>query len=239
MTNPADPYAAPQSGFAAAAPLPTVAQLRSAHKLFKGFFVVGIVAYVVAGVLGVVAMPAEFSSRDPEVQQAIGKRMIEEPALLIRVMALGFLSLIASGLFITGVVFQMILHHRCWRVLVNDRPLTTPGKAVGFLFIPIYGFYWMFPSFMGLNKDLQRALAARGLNRPAIHPGTVWFLILIFLFQLSLSISSLIEPVLTIQIVALLLYIPIAILFVHLHGRTGLAAQAIAEHDAGREDRTP
>ena len=28
----------------------------------------------------------------------------------------------------------------------------TPGKAVGFLFIPVFGLYWMFVSIWGLGK---------------------------------------------------------------------------------------
>ena len=62
-------------------------------------------------------------------------------------------------LFILAEVFNMILQYRCWDALTASQRRTTPGKAVGFLFIPFYNFYWVFVSYRGLAFDLGRATA--------------------------------------------------------------------------------
>ena len=37
---------------------------------------------------------------------------------------------------------------------------TTPGKAVGFLFIPFFNLYWVFTTYVGLAKDWNRVMAS-------------------------------------------------------------------------------
>ncbi|MCL2120465.1 MAG: hypothetical protein FWH27_18790, partial [Planctomycetaceae bacterium] len=41
---------------------------------------------------------------------------------------------------------------------------TTPGKAVGFLFIPIFNFYWIFVAFRGLGKNMNETLRRYGIQ---------------------------------------------------------------------------
>ena len=57
-----------------------------------------------------------------------------------------------SPVYILAVVFAMILLFKCWKALPEAHRKTTPGKAVGFLFIPLYNFYWVFVSFPALAK---------------------------------------------------------------------------------------
>ena len=53
---------------------------------------------------------------------------------------------------ILATAFMMILLFKCWKALPEAHRKTTPGKAVGFLFIPFYNFYWVFVSFPALAK---------------------------------------------------------------------------------------
>ena len=67
-----------------------------------------------------------------------------------------------------------VLHHSCWSALPARYRATTPGKAVGLLFVPFFNFYWAFPSFMkladGFNavRDEHPQLPLRNANGLAI-----------------------------------------------------------------------
>jgi len=62
------------------------------------------------------------------------------------------------------VVFTCMLHHKCWAAMPTGFARLTPGKAVGYLFIPFYCLYWVFPSFGGLGADCAVLARAKGLR---------------------------------------------------------------------------
>ena len=55
---------------------------------------------------------------------------------------------------VPAIILVLKLHYRCWSAVPPGRARTTPGKAVGLLFIPFFNFYWFFESFAGLAEDL-------------------------------------------------------------------------------------
>jgi len=63
-----------------------------------------------------------------------------------------------------------VLHYSCWMALPERYRATTPARAVGFLFIPLFGFYWAFVSFVrladGFNalQDEHPELSIRNAN---------------------------------------------------------------------------
>jgi len=48
---------------------------------------------------------------------------------------------------------------------------TTPGKAVGFLFIPLFNIYWIFVAIMGLADDARDFLNRAGVMEEKIGTG--------------------------------------------------------------------
>lgn len=50
-------------------------------------------------------------------------------------------------------VYQLVSLSRCWYVLQPYGARTTPGRAVGFMFIPFFNFYWPFVAYKGLAED--------------------------------------------------------------------------------------
>jgi hypothetical protein len=58
---------------------------------------------------------------------------------------------------IAAVVFIAILHYRCWKAVPPQCRATTPGKAVGFLFIPVFDFFWAFISWPKLAEGLIKS----------------------------------------------------------------------------------
>jgi hypothetical protein len=75
----------------------------------------------------------------------------ESPAILLLGLAVILLAILA-------LILSAIVHHRCWSLLPESNRKTTPGKAVGFLFIPLFNLYWVFPSFVGLATGRMAAV---------------------------------------------------------------------------------
>lgn len=62
---------------------------------------------------------------------------------------------VGAGPNIACLVFSAMLIYQYWKLVSPDKMPTTPGRAVGFLFIPIFNFYWGFVSLWGLGKALM------------------------------------------------------------------------------------
>lgn len=74
--------------------------------------------------------------------------------------------IIALPFLILTTVFWCILLYRHWYTLQGLGARITPGKAVGFGFIPFYCFYWWFVSYAGLATDTNRYLNSIGVRTP-------------------------------------------------------------------------
>ena len=74
------------------------------------------------------------------------------PATVIVIFLITFLPIT-----VPAVVLSCIVHYKCWKAVPKEIARTTPGKAVGFLFIPFFNFYWAFVSYQGLAEDLNCA----------------------------------------------------------------------------------
>jgi len=61
---------------------------------------------------------------------------------------------------ILNTVFIMMILHRAWKAIQDEHVPTTPGKAVGYLFIPLFNFYWVFVAIGGYAAAFN-AYAAR------------------------------------------------------------------------------
>ena len=49
-----------------------------------------------------------------------------------------------------------VVHHACWKALPEQYRGTTPAKAVGLLFVPVFNFYWAFISLGKLASGFER-----------------------------------------------------------------------------------
>lgn len=68
--------------------------------------------------------------------------------------AVGMLSGIV---WIIAYIYTLIFLYQCWSLIPKKARRASPGQYVGFLFIPVYQLYWMFPAYYGLVKS-QNAL---------------------------------------------------------------------------------
>lgn len=71
-------------------------------------------------------------------------------------LSLGFF--LGIPVLIIGGTFGAILLYQCWKLIPVDIARTTPGKAVGYSFIPFFNLYWFFVAFKGLGEDMNATL---------------------------------------------------------------------------------
>jgi hypothetical protein len=77
-----------------------------------------------------------------------GKGNIEKEYLPLSIM---------GGLFgfYAFVVFSVLIY-KMWKAIPAANARTTPEKAIGFLFIPVFNLYWWFPALYGWSQDWNR-----------------------------------------------------------------------------------
>ncbi len=66
-------------------------------------------------------------------------------------------SLLVIPFAVVSVVFTMMFLYQCWSLIPKKNRRAWPGQYVGFLFVPFYNLYWVFPAYYGLVKR-QNAL---------------------------------------------------------------------------------
>ncbi len=82
------------------------------------------------------------------------------------------IAFVSLPLAVCGIVFSSLLHHKCWTVLPEPFRTTTPGKAVGFLFIPFYNLYWALVSWPKLAEGLEKWELSLGRRSPTFSDST-------------------------------------------------------------------
>ncbi len=62
---------------------------------------------------------------------------------------------------IVPAVAMAVLAYRMWSALPVRERSTSPGAAVGLLFVPLFNLYWVFRVYPGFARDFNRCAAAR------------------------------------------------------------------------------
>jgi hypothetical protein len=99
-------------------------------------------------------------------------------------------------------VLILIVYYKAWGRLQDGQARTTPGKAVGFCFIPLFNVYWLFVLFSGYAQDYNAYVQRHKLGLPAI--GSAIFTVnailwlLVFFFRRSAVLWITIPLVLTV-----------------------------------------
>jgi hypothetical protein len=65
---------------------------------------------------------------------------------------------------ITAAITTVVLWYKAWAAIQDGHARTTPGTAVGFLFIPLFNLYWGFQAIHGFAVDYNKFIARH--NRP-------------------------------------------------------------------------
>jgi hypothetical protein len=73
-----------------------------------------------------------------------------------QVMMASALIFIGVACMVVGVILNYVYLARLWSYLRHGRPRTTPCRAVGLLFVPLFNLYWIFVAVHGLAQDWNR-----------------------------------------------------------------------------------
>lgn len=152
----ASPYATPASSMVTAAPTggnyPFVSIKPASFGLWMWTFLIGFIGYILMIVLmikgGIDA--GETMQADPNATPTMPNGVV----VGMIVGGIGMLCLLLS------TIFFYINIYRAWSCLRAGAPRTTPGMAIGMLFIPFYNIYWIFVAIAGLPKDWNRIVAS-------------------------------------------------------------------------------
>jgi len=93
------------------------------------------------------------------------------------------LILLGCAAILYGLSIWNLLLYRAWEAVQDGNARTTPQKAVGFIFIPFYNFYWVFIAWYGLARDYNRYIVGHKVPAPKMNEG-------LFLSFCILSICS-------------------------------------------------
>jgi hypothetical protein len=82
------------------------------------------------------------------------------------------LAVLAGALFlIVQITLNVVLIYKMWASIQDGHARTTPGKAIGFLFIPFFSLYWICQVWGGFPTDYNKYVERHGLNVPRLGSG--------------------------------------------------------------------
>ncbi len=81
----------------------------------------------------------------------------------------GMFIFIGGPLMLASIVIGCILMYKYWNQLQDGSQKTTPGKAIGFMFIPFFNLYWQFIAIHGFAQNSNAYADRHGINMPRIN----------------------------------------------------------------------
>jgi hypothetical protein len=77
-----------------------------------------------------------------------------------------------------GTVVFLRLVYRMWSAIQDGHARTTPGRAVGLLFVPFFNLYWIFQALPGFASDFNALLRRRQLHVAPLS-GALWIIFVV------------------------------------------------------------
>ena len=93
----------------------------------------------------------------------------------------GLTALISLLPLVMAWVPNLIQLYQHWKIIQDRHAKVTSGRALGFMFIPLFNYYWLLPAYYGLSKTQNQYIArhfkgSRGSWASRSHPwlAIVW-----------------------------------------------------------------
>lgn len=104
---------------------------------------------------------------------------------------ISLIGILLAGIgIIPATVLFFILIHKAWTAVQREGIRATPDQAVAYSFIPGWNFYWYFPAFRGLAKELNDKVDALGLPVQKINLDLVtWMIITLLASGITFGVS--------------------------------------------------
>lgn len=146
----------------------------------------------------------------------VALKVIDEPVVGL------ILILLYLPIAITSTVLWAILHYKCWKAIPERFRSISAGRAVGFMFIPLFNFYWVFVSFTRLADDLASWQRSMGYSNPTRVKGLAVTHGILFVLSFTLGLIPGIDILLMISmlIIFIILYSALVGAINRAHGHT-------------------
>ncbi len=132
--------------------------------------------FAVAGALFVLAIMAIVGAA------ASTNGQVDSPAANAAMAGAGGLIMFAiMCLWIPGITFLVLLY-KAWSAINDGQNRTTPGAAVGLLFIPLFNIYWMFQAIWGWAQDYNKYLVRHNQRAEQMPEGLFLVFTICYLF---------------------------------------------------------
>jgi hypothetical protein len=102
---------------------------------------------------------------------------------------------IAVLLAIIGAVVMMVLVYKMWASIQDGYARTSPGKALGFMFIPLFNLYWVFQVFPGFAQDFNAFASRYSINAPRLPAGLFTAYVILSLLAVIPIIGLFLVPI--------------------------------------------
>ena len=76
---------------------------------------------------------------------------------------------VAFGSAALAIMFGLLILRKLWSLIPANQARTTPSKAVGFLFIPLFNLYWIFIAIHGLAKTLNIETSRNSIKNKKVN----------------------------------------------------------------------
>ncbi len=70
----------------------------------------------------------------------------------------GLLLIVGIAICLYAFIVLFVLYYKMWDAIQDGHARTSPGAAVGLMFIPLFNIYWMFQALWGFSKDYNAYL---------------------------------------------------------------------------------
>ena len=135
--------------------------IRMSKKLYVGALVTTSVLLFLCGI------PALFLLNSYAIPRGMG---IDDDLTNLFVGVLLFLSL--APFIFTQMILTFVVIYKMWASIQDGHTArTTPGKAIGFLFLPFFNLYWIFQVWGGFPTDYNRYVEDNSLQIPKLSSG--------------------------------------------------------------------
>lgn len=174
-------------GYAQAGPPRAVTPPETFEKLYKWYVILGISSLVLIVLTIIVvmvgmSMAASASQRTFESVASTINNPNSRPSsssssggalawIMLPLSCICYFGSFASS--IGAAVCYLMLLYKEWDLIQDGQPRTTPGQAIGFMFIPFFNFYWIFVAVRGLAEDLNSYAQQRGIQARDANVGLV------------------------------------------------------------------
>jgi hypothetical protein len=146
-------------------------------KVYVGVYAGSLVLFLLAGILTLtlISIGETFTGARREIQSVM---------TFVLILA----SLAAFQFLVVYIVYQFLLLAKMWGAIQDGHARATPGKAIGFLFIPFFNIYWIFVAWGGFPSDYNKLVARHRLPIAPLSP-TLYYLFPVFVLLSSLSMG--------------------------------------------------